>query len=176
MVALLERLNPEQLVGVIAIVVGGIVAIVLILCVTKYQIQALTDLAAMERDRQQVDLTIRTRLIEHGIATGASLETLVATEPAVVSASAKSKTSDRNKVDASLAKHFGMLEIEPEVIEETLVQALQLDPSRKSAIIDTIEELIAEGADHAPIMAVVRGLCHSPREKEGEASVPVAMS
>ena len=53
---LLERLSSGQIVAVVSILVGGIVAIVMIVSITKYQFQLLADETALSREKQNAEV------------------------------------------------------------------------------------------------------------------------
>ncbi len=161
---LLERLSSSQIVAVISIVVGGIVTVVTIFSLTKYQLQSLADDTALKREKQQAELTLRTKMLEHAKTSGASLDALLALD---------STPPDLDEQNAELAKRFGMLESSPDEIERTLTRAMALDANRKQTIINVIDELIESGADHEPILAAVRGLCSPPVPREKEVPVSV---
>ena len=72
---LFERLNPSQLTAVLCSFAGAVTLVVFILSVLHYQLRALSDQTALERERQNADIAmqkerrarIRTR---HPIGTG----------------------------------------------------------------------------------------------------------
>ncbi|HEV3439498.1 MAG TPA: hypothetical protein VG122_19190 [Gemmata sp.] len=161
---LLERLSSSQIVAVISIVVGGIVAVVMIFSLTKYQLQSLADDTTLKREKQQAELALRTKMLEHGKTSGASPDALLALD---------ATPPDLDGQNAELAKRFGMLEISPDEIERTLARAMALDASRKQTIINVIDELLECEADHEPILAAVRGLCSSPVPRDKEVPVSV---
>ena len=57
--ALLERLSSGQIVAVISIITGGIVALAMIVAISKYQFQSLADDSALQHEKQQADLALR---------------------------------------------------------------------------------------------------------------------
>ena len=164
--ALLERLSPEQLVILILVLIGGIVTVIAILATTKYQLQSLADETMLKREKQQAELSLRTKMIEHAKATGSSLDALLALDET---------PPDINGLNAELAKRFGKLETSTDDIQQTLERAMAQESSRKQAIIDVIDDLFNSGADHGPILATVRGLCSSEvtKEKGMPVSTPV---
>src|SRR5262245_17930588 len=102
MEALLDRLTSGQIVAVISILTGGTVAVSMIWAIAKYQLQALAEESALQRERQKADLAMREHLVASRIGTGekVSLEELLAlglSEPGA------------QNVDAALATRFGML-------------------------------------------------------------------
>ena len=162
---LLERLSSGQIVAVVSILVGGIVAVVMIVAITKYQFQLLSDETALNREKQQAELALKQRMIERG-AVGKpgtpSLEALLATDMMPMPAA---------ELDAELAKRFGYLDADSGHIEETLRRALALSPERKRAVRDVIDELTSNDAPHGAILAAVSALCdRDPAPKERAAS------
>jgi len=155
---LLDRLSSGQIVAVISILSGAIVALAMIVSITKYQLQLLADDTALKREKQQADLALRGKLIERREATGekVSVEELLALGVS---------DSEPDSLDAKLAKQFGFLYTAAEQIEPTLRQALATDPARKKMILDVMEELMAYEASHEAILAAVRPLCVAPRVK-----------
>jgi hypothetical protein len=168
--ALLERLSSGQIVAVISIVVGGIVALAMIVAISKYQFQSLADDTALRQEKQQADLALRDKLIERREASGdkAGIEELLAlgiSPPAT------------DKADTELAKRFGMLDASAGEIERTLMVALAVDAERKKMIVAVMDELLECGAESDAILAAVRPLCApaSPaKEKAGCAAGSVA--
>lgn len=167
--ALLERLTSAQLVEIITITIGGIVAVVGILALTKYQLQLLSDDTELKREKQQAELALRTKMIERAEATGGSLDALLALD-----AVPPTTPRDADTINAEMAKRFGNLDISPEEIEQTLSRVMTLDTSRKQAIINAIDGLFESEAEHESILAAVRGLCSSATTKEPE--MPVSLT
>jgi cell division protein FtsL len=159
--ALLERLSSGQIVAVISIVTGGIVALAMIVAIAKYQFQSLADDTALRHEKQQADLALRDRLLERREASGdkASVEELLAlgmTAPAP------------DTVNTDLAKRFGMLDSSADEIERTLSRALAADPAQKKMILGVMDELLEYGADSSVILAAVRPLCATPVKAKPE--------
>jgi hypothetical protein len=168
--ALLDRLSPGQIVAVISIVVGGVVALAMIVAISKFQFQALADDTAIRQEKQQADLVLREKLIERREASGerasiAELLALGATPPGT------------DLADSNLAKRFGMLDASSDEIERTLVLALSQDGPRKKMIAAVMDELLNAGADSGAILAAVRPLCAAAvpaKEKCGPVVASVA--
>ena len=164
--ALLERLSSGQIVAVISIITGGIVALAMIIAITKYQFQALAEDATLRHEKQQSDLTLRDKLIERRESTGekVSVQELLdlGTPPA-----------EPEAVNAELAKRFGMLEAKDDEIERTLAQSLALDPARKKMIVAVMDELYGADAPAASVLAAVRPLCAPTRTHGCKKAAPV---
>jgi hypothetical protein len=161
MEALLDRLSSGQIVAVISILVGGIVAVAMIWAITKFQCQWQADEAALRGEKQRADLTLREKLVERYSATGGKvpIEELLALglgEP------------DAENVDAQLAKRFGALDTSAEAIEQALGRAMATDPARKKLIIGVMDELIGCDAEPDAILAAVRPLCGVTKMKAAE--------
>ena len=157
---LLERLSPGQIVAVISILVGGIVALAMIVAITKYQFQLLADDTALKREKHQAELSLKQKMIERGAAGASSLDHLLATDMI---------PTPPIELDAELAKRFGYLTADAETIEDTLRQVLASDPARKKAIASVFDELYGSDASHEAILAAVRPLCGraaSPKEPD----------
>jgi hypothetical protein len=170
--ALLERLSSGQIVAVISIITGGIVALAMIIAISKYQFQSLADDASLRQERQQADLALRERLIEKREASGerASIAELL-------SLGASAASPELDKIDAELAKRFGRLEAAPADIERTLSMALAGDALRKKSIIGLMDQLQGCGADDAGILAAVRPLCaNQPPAKEKAPAVAASVA
>lgn len=161
--ALLERLSPGQIVAVISILVGGVVALAMILAISKYQFQLLADDTALKREKQQAEAAMRQKMIERG-AVGTSgtpsLDAILATDMM------PTPTAD---LDAQLAKRFGYLDADSSRIEETLRRAMVLSPERKRALRDVIDELMENDAPHEAILAAARAMCGPASESRGAA-------
>jgi hypothetical protein len=164
-----ERLSSDQIVAVIAIVVSGIVAITMILGIVKYQLHSLADDTALRRERQEAELLLRTKIIEHASKTGANLDEFLAKGLPLPDPEQRERTSSTDAdVDAQLAKRFGMLELPSEEIECTLALTLALEPAQKRTVVDALDEMIDLGADPKPILATVRALCNSYKARAKE--------
>ncbi len=152
MEALLDRLSSGQIVAVISILSGAVVAISMIWAISKYQLQYLTEDTALRRERQKADLALREALVERRLAAGekVSVEELLAlgvSDP------------DGESIDAQLAKRFGALDTSADTIEQALRQAMATDPARKKLIVEVMDELLEWEAAPDAILAAVRPLC-----------------
>jgi hypothetical protein len=76
MEALLERLTPGQIIAVISILSGSVVAIVLIVAITKFQFQALADATELQREKLQANLALKQSLVERAASAGEGVEAL----------------------------------------------------------------------------------------------------
>src|SRR5262249_37429220 len=135
--ALLERLSSGQIVAVISIITGGIVALAMIIAISKYQFQSLADDSVLRQERQQADLALRERLIEKREASGerASIAELLSMGASVTS-------PELDKLDAELAKRFGRLDASDGDIGRTLEMALAADATRKKSIMAMMDQLL----------------------------------
>lgn len=150
--ALLERLSSAQIVAVISILVGGIVALTMIVAISKYQLHALNEDSQLRREKQQAELALRERLMDRAAESGASVEALLELNPL---------TSEPDPQDVELAKRIGTLDAETEDIEATLKLALAANASRKKTIMAAMDELQRQGAEADAILAAIRPLCQS---------------
>lgn len=161
--ALLERLSSGQIVAVISIVVGGVVAMAMIIAITRFQFQSLADETALKQEKQLADLALRDKLIERREAGGekASIAELLGLG---------AHSADNGKADSDLAKRFGLLDADADDIERTLSVALAVDGERKKLIASVMDELLEAGAESDAILAAVRPLCATAapsRQKQG---------
>lgn len=154
---LLERLSPGQIVAVISVVCGCVVGLAMIFAITKYQFQLLADDTALKRERQQAEIAMRQKLIERGAA--ADTPTLDSLLTPIGGA------ADAEELNATLAKRLGVLDAEGDEIETTLARAMAAPPARKAAIIAVVDELYANEAQPAAILAAVRSLCATPAKE-----------
>jgi hypothetical protein len=177
MTALLERLSAGELIEILSILVGGIVVLVFILSITKYQLQSLADETTLKREKQEAELTLRAKIVEQAAERGISFETLLAANDAeqIPNFTPPKSPKAQDELDVELAKGIGMLEIATEDIEETLPRALVLDPDRKKAVVEVIEELVESGANHQSILATVRSLCVSASPKVRASDIPIVV-
>src|SRR5579872_5569878 len=164
---IIERLSQEQLLIAILALIGGIVLIAGIIATSRHSMQTLAHAAAYDREKLDREMEIRNKIIDKAIANGASLESLLALEKNI-----PKPISNSENLDAELATGLGKLDISPDEIEETLSQALSVEPDRKKAMIEVISELIDEGSNHASILAAVRGLCASVKPTPKEVGIP----
>jgi hypothetical protein len=160
METLLDRLSSGQIVAVISIVAGAIVLISMISAISKYQMQYLTEDTTLRREQQKADLLLRGTLVERRGANekvpSEELMALGASEPAA------------ENLDVQLAKRFGLLDTSAEVIEQTLVRTMATGPARKRLIIEVLDELLEAGAHSDAILAAIRPLCGSAKERPVE--------
>ena len=157
--ALLEKLSPGQVIALVSILCGSIVALVMIVAITKYQFQFLAEDTALKREKQQSELALKEKLVERAVKTGASVEDLLALE--VVS------PPEPDELNAKLAKRFGLLEGPADQIEQTLERALAANHATKKMIIEVMNELSGRFADSDAILAAIRPLC-TPAAKKPE--------
>jgi hypothetical protein len=154
MEALLDRLSSGQIVAVISIIAGAIVAITMICAISKYQIQYLTEDTALRRERQKADIALREMLVERRTAAGEKIDP----EELHALAPSEPETGAEN-LDTELAKRFGALDASADAIEQALRRALATDPARKKVLIGVMDGLIENGAPASAILATVRPLC-----------------
>lgn len=153
MEALLDRLNSGQIVAVISILTGGIVAVSMIWAIAKYQLQALTEDTALRRERQKADLALREMLVERRTAAGEKLD------PDELHALAPTEPAGAENLDAELAKRFGKLDATPETIGQALSRAMAASAANKKQIVVVMDELLEHEATPDAILAAVRPLC-----------------
>lgn len=156
---ILQRWDAGEVIGLVAVIVGAIVAVTLIVSITKYQLQSLADDTALKKERQQVELALKQKLVDQGLSGRAAdqkLNLLLDVEP-------PAPVGDVARLDTDLATRFGMLDGAcVENIEEALAKALASDPGRKKSIIQVIDELVAHGSEHEMIVATARSLASAP--------------
>jgi hypothetical protein len=162
--ALLDRLSSGQIVAIISILVGGIVALAMIVAISKYQFQLLADDTTLKREKQEYEQALRGKLFERAAASGTSIESLLALNWS---------PPEPEGVNTELAKRFGMLDASSEDIERTLAQALAADPAHKKMIVAVMDELNGHGAESAAILAAVRPLCAPASTEKPTAKVTV---
>jgi hypothetical protein len=155
--ALLEKLSAGQIIALVSILSGALVAIVMIVSITKYQLQSLADETTLKREKQEREAELREKLVERHGADPDVVEKLLAmglddTPP--------------DGQNSELAKRFGMLGTSPEVIERTLGQALAADTAHKKMIISVMDELLEAEAEPEAILAAVRPLCAGVKKPE----------
>jgi hypothetical protein len=156
---LLDRLSSGQIVAVISILAGSVVAIAMIVAISKYQFQALADDTELRREKQHSDLSLREKLLERG------------TDRATIDEILALGINDAvpNEENTELAKRFGMLDASAKDIERTLAQALAAEPAQKKMIASVMDELIEYGSSSEVILAAIRPLCvpaAKPKDKK----------
>ena len=150
--ALLERFSPGEIIAVISILVGGIVAMAMIVAISKFQFQSLADDTALKQEKQHADLLLRDKLIERREAEGVKT-------PIGELLALGAETASDGSPEVELAKRFGLLDASAEEIQGTLQLALATDPERKKMIVAVMDELFENEAESAAILAAVRPLC-----------------
>lgn len=162
---LLERLSSGQIVAVISVVCGSVVALAMVVAIAKYQLQWLSDDTALRKEKQEAELVLKQKLVERG----AGLEELLAPEGGLLGAG----DEETVRLNAELAKRFGSLDIEGDArgsgLEEALTRAMAVDNARKASIIRVMDELLGIEAPHHSILAAVRPLC-APGAKSAPAA------
>lgn len=161
---LLERLSPPQIVAVISVACGCVVALSMIYAITKYQFQVLADETSLRREKQQAELALRQTLAERGTAGGPSLDTLLRPE------GSGDAGEDAERLNAELGKRFGALQADGEQIEAAFRLAMATDPVRKATILEVMDELGGSYPAEA-VLAAVRPLCGAPAASK---SVPTS--
>ena len=69
--ALLERLSSGQIVAVISLITGGIVALAMLVSLTKYQFHSLAEDTTLRHEKHQPHLTLPDKLIDLTLERGA---------------------------------------------------------------------------------------------------------
>jgi len=102
MEGVLEKMSSAQILAAIAILVGGLVALAMILSITRYQMRSLEDETALRREQQNGELALRNRMLEHGVANGnTNLDALLTPF--------SPPTGPADELNSGLAMRFGML-------------------------------------------------------------------
>ncbi|MBN9122157.1 MAG: hypothetical protein J0I06_23960 [Planctomycetes bacterium] len=158
MEAIFERLSSGQIVAVLSILAGVIVAIAIILAISKYKLQSLAEDTALRRERQKADLALRELLVERRTAAGEKLDpdellAIVASEP------------EADDVNAELAKRFGRLETDAAAIEDALLRVMAAGSVNKKLVLGVMDELLESGAQPEVILAAVRPLCGVAKDR-----------
>jgi hypothetical protein len=156
---LIEKMSSTQILAAIAILTGGLVALTMILSIARYQMRSLETDTALKREKHQGELALRTKLVEQG---GANSEK--ALEALLTDTTPTPPPPPVGDLDVELATRFGVLDVPGAVIASTLELAVRSDPARKRSIIEVIDLLQMEDADHEAILAAVKPLCQ-PAEK-----------
>jgi hypothetical protein len=185
MPAFLETWPPDKVLILALIVAGATCLIVLILAILRYNMRALADATALQRER----LNLKRELIQRGLP-AQELEQAITLlklneDPAAAAAWARPKRFDGQptdgQIDAGVAEHLALLdEVSPERLEQTisLVRATDRDGKEAAlALLENLQEKREEGVEPQGevVLAAVRSLCRpadKPRE-EGK-SVEIA--
>lgn len=153
MEAVFEKLSPAQIVAVISVFSGCVVALAMVFAIAKYQLQSLADETALKRERQQAALALKEKVLERGeVPSGLNLDLLLAPD--------RDETDpEEMRLNAELAKRFGSLDAPAGEVEEVLARAMTADPVRKRGVIAVLDELLESDAKPGVILAAVRPLC-----------------
>ena len=76
METLLERLSPPQIIALVSILSGSVVALALIAAITKFQFQALADATELEREKLQAELALKQAVVERAASAAEGVEAL----------------------------------------------------------------------------------------------------
>ncbi len=163
---LVDRLSPTQLVTVISIICGAILGLVLILAITKYQLQALTADTDLKRERQQAELGLKEKLVGNANTPDEGLAAMLRLD--VIS------PGESSNLNVKLAKAFGLMNVGNDLIEDTMGRALLLEDGQKRIVLEIIDDLFAEGAEHFSILAAVRPFCQPPVTRNAATPSPTA--
>jgi len=156
--------------GLCALVVS---ILALILAVYRYNVRALADQTALQRDRQQAEMALKRELIQRGLP-AQELERYVdllrladqqpasptSFKPASPSPSREGAGFSDEGLRAQLAQSIASLEdVSAEEIEQTLALVMAVDRDRQTAVLNLIEELSANETNPEATLAAVRALC-----------------
>lgn len=71
-----ERLSPGQIIAVVSILAGSVVALALIVAITKFQFQALADATELQREKLQAELALKQAVVERATSAADGVEAL----------------------------------------------------------------------------------------------------
>jgi hypothetical protein len=154
--------SPMELFPLVVAVAGAVSLIVLILTIYGYNLRALADATALQRERLNAETALKRELIQRGLAPPELEQTvkllnLDESPPAAPNPSGESS-------DAEFAKLLFSLEgITPQAIEEIITLVRTVDGPRRRAALSVINELMERGVEAGPFaVAAIRSLCRPP--------------
>jgi hypothetical protein len=184
MPAFLLNWPPDQVLLLALIVAGATCLIVMILAILRYNMRALTDATALQRERLNAAVALKRELIQRGLPPQ-ELEQAVKLlkldeEPAVAPAWPRPQQTD-GQLNAGIAEQLALLEeVSPEGIEQVISLVRVADRNGKEAALELLENLQAkrdEGAETQGevVLAAVRSLCR-PANKLREDGKPLELA
>lgn len=137
--------------------------IVFILSIAHYQLRALADHTALERERAQAAFTLRQDLVRRGLPAAelrAALDAL-GPEPTVPAAVADGELTAQ-LLQGLVACGKG---VSAGDIEATVASVTAADPATRRAVAELLETAVDDGYEGEPVFATVRAACRAAGPK-----------
>jgi hypothetical protein len=178
-----DKLTPPQLTAVICTVAGVVALVVFIVSIWSYQVRALADQTALQRERQNADIAMQKEQVQADLAMKQELvkrnlppEELRLALEAIESVSAASGeeaeeeddgADDTEDAAARVLKQLTSCadEVDGKTVEETVALVAAADPSTLQTLGDVLDDCIANGQSADTLYAVARALCKSAAKK-----------
>jgi hypothetical protein len=156
---LLDKLTPEQLLGAISTLIGGIVLIVFIVAIWHFQVKYLADDTALKREKQQADLALKQEVWKRNLPPAELRMTLG-------SLGLDGPADDLDPEErAALVRNLVLCaEGSPaDAIEETVGLVHAADPATRKAVASAVAELAEAEEKGEHVLATIRAMCRGPR-------------
>jgi hypothetical protein len=175
-----DKLTPSQLTAVICTLAGAVALVAMITAIWSYQVRALADQTALERERLQADIAMQKEQVQAGIAMKQELlkrnlppaELKLALE-AIDASSASSEAEGEDEpadsgteggTDENAALVLKQLAscadaVDSETVEETIALVAATDPAALGTLGDVLNDCISNDKDGDTIYAIARAFC-----------------
>jgi hypothetical protein len=185
-----DKLTPPQLTAVICTVAGVVALVVFIVSIWSYQVRALADQTALERERQNADIAMQKEQVQADIALKQELvkRNLPAAElklalEAIESASPVASDEEAEEEDEGVEEEDGedpagrVLktltawgdEVDSKIVEETVALVAAADRSTLRVLADVLDES-AKSASSQTAFAIARAFCKAAANKPAGSS------
>jgi len=174
---LFERLNPSQLTAVLCSFAGAVTLVVFILSVLHYQLRALSDQTALERERQNADIAMQKEQVMSEIALKQELvkrnlppeelrlvlETLgaVSAAPEPEAAEEESAAGGEDQAARVLKQLAYYGDVDGDTIEETVALVAATDPSALGTLAEVLDDCIANDHSGDVAYSIARAYCQA---------------
>jgi hypothetical protein len=175
MIGFFDTWTPGQFLALVATVAGAVSLIVLILTVYGYNLRALADATALQRERLQAETSLKRELSQRGLPPQEleqAVKVLHLDEPPPAA-----RVPDNELSEAEFATIVCSLEgITPQAVEEILTLVRAADGTGKRTALSVIQGLMGRGVEAGPLaLAAVRSLCR-PTERPPEEAQMLELS
>jgi hypothetical protein len=167
--------SPGQFLALVAIVLGAVCLIAITLTTYGYNLRALADSTALQRERFNADLALKRDLLQRGLSPQEleqTIKLLKLDEPPPLPVSGPSE-EDAEVEFCALATHLEQLS--PQALEEVIALVRAADAGHKRTALAVLRNLVARGVEGPVALAAIRSVCR-PRERLRDEAKPLELS
>jgi hypothetical protein len=164
---LFDKLTPPQLTAVFCTVAGVVALVVFIVSIWSYQVRALADSTALQRERQAADIALKQELVRRNLPAAElklALEAVESTSRAPVPEfGAESDDGEDQDARARVLKTLAACGdgVANALIEETVTLVTAADGRKVQVLADVLDECVENGQSGQTTYVIARAFCKS---------------